>query len=66
LGFDGLQNGTVIYSDHDTRSYPIDDSAAGDQSVTFLGCWHDFFHIRTAKGSGWTHGACLNRLTTCV
>jgi hypothetical protein len=38
LGFDGLQNGTVIYSEHDTTSRPIDDDAAGDQKVTFLGC----------------------------
>jgi hypothetical protein len=34
--------------------------------VTFLGCWDDFFHIRTAKGEGWTKGACLNMLTTCA
>jgi hypothetical protein len=66
LGFDGLQNGTAIYSDHDTASRPIDDDAPGDQKVTFLGCWHDFFHIRVAKGVGWTHGACLNMLTTCA
>ena len=65
LGFDGLQNGTVIYTDHDTASRPIDDNAAGDQRVTFLGCWRDFFHIRVAKGEDWTHGACLNMLTTC-
>ncbi len=65
LGFDGLQNGTVIYSEHDLISRPIDDNAAGDQKVTFLGCWNDFFHIRVAKGEGWTHGACLNMLTTC-
>jgi hypothetical protein len=65
LGFDGLQNGATIYSDHDKASRPIDDNAPGDQKVTFLGCWSDFFHIRVAKGVGWTHGACLNMLTTC-
>jgi len=46
-------------------SRPIDDNAAGDQRVTFLGCWRDFFHIRVTKGEGWTRGACLNMLTTC-
>jgi len=65
LGFDGLQNGTTIYRDHDSASRPIDDNAPGDQRITFLGCWRDFFHIRVAKGEGWTHGACLNMLTTC-
>ena len=65
LGFDGLQNGTTIYSAHDTASRPIDDNAPGDQRITFLGCWNGFFHIRVAKGEGWTHGACLNMLTTC-
>jgi hypothetical protein len=66
LGLDGLQNGTTIYSDHDSASRTIDDDAPGDQRVAFLGCWHEFYHIRVGKGVGWTRGACLNMLTTCA
>src|SRR5262249_25074240 len=50
----GLQNGTTIWVDHDTKSRPLDREAMGDQNVTLLGCWHDFAKIRVKKGDGWT------------
>lgn len=66
LGASGLQNGTTIWTDHDSASRALDREAMGDQSVMLLGCWHDFAKIRVKKGDGWTKGLCLNQRTTCA
>jgi len=66
VGASGLQNGTTIWTDHDSASHPLEREAMGDQPVTLLGCWHDFVRIRVKKGDGWTKGLCLNQRTTCA
>jgi hypothetical protein len=65
LGVSGLQQGTTIWADPDTRSRVIDPSAAGDQPVTLLGCSGDFLKVHVKKGTGWTKGVCTNQRTTC-
>lgn len=66
VGVSGMQNGATIYKDHDERSPKIDAHAAGDQSVTLLGCWGPFLKVRALKGTGWTKAVCTNMNTTCV
>lgn len=65
LGLSGMQNGGVIYADHDRASHPVDPYAAGDQQVDLLGCWGNFLKVHVAKGTGWTQTACTNMNTTC-
>jgi len=65
LGISGLQQGTTIWTDPDTRSRVIDPSAAGDQPVTLLGYSGDFLKVHVKKGTGWTKGVCTNQRTTC-
>jgi len=65
LGVSGMQNGAVIYTDHNIKSSPVDPHAAGDQQVDLLGCWGDFLKVHVKKGTGWTTGVCTNMLTTC-
>lgn len=65
LGVSGMQNGGVIYSNHDIRTSPIDPHAAGDQQVELLGCWGEFLKVHVRKGTGWTTQACTNMNTTC-
>jgi hypothetical protein len=66
LGVSGMQNGAVIYSDHDVGSAPIDPHADGDQAVDLLGCWGEFLNVHVKKGTGWTKEPCTNMVTTCV
>lgn len=66
VGVSGMENGGVIYSDHDIRSSPVDAHAAGDQQVDVLGCWSDFLKVHVKKGTGWTRQACTNMNTTCA
>jgi hypothetical protein len=66
LGVSGMQNGGVIYADHDIKSSPIDLHAPGDQHVDLLGCWGEFLKIHVEKGTGWTKQICTNMNTTCV
>jgi hypothetical protein len=66
LGVSGMQNGGVIYADHDVASRPIDPHASGDQSVDLLGCWGGFLKVHVGKGVGWTKEACTNMNTTCA
>jgi hypothetical protein len=66
LGVSGLQNGTTIWTDPDTKSRVLDPGAAGDQPVTLLGCSGDFLKVRVRKGTGWTKGVCTNQRTTCA
>lgn len=65
LGVSGMQNGGVIYADHDTKSPAIDRHAAGDQKVGMLGCWGEFLAVHVKSGDGWTKDACTNMDTTC-
>lgn len=65
LGVNGMQNGGAIYSEHDTKSRPLDAHAAGDQKVDVLGCWGHFLKVRVAEGVGWTKDVCTNINTTC-
>ncbi|HEY4075503.1 MAG TPA: hypothetical protein VGM26_01100 [Rhizomicrobium sp.] len=66
LGVSGMHNGGKIYIDHNSKSRPIDPSAAGDQQVDMLGCWGEFLKVHTKKGTGWTTEACTNMNTTCA
>jgi hypothetical protein len=66
LGVTGMENGGVIYADHDTASAPVDPYAAGDQPVDLLGCWGEFLKVHVKKGTGWTKAACTNMNTTCA
>jgi len=66
VGVSGMQNGGVIYRDHDTSSPPVDPEAAGDQEVKLLGCWGDFLKVQVKKGTGWTRQVCTNMVTTCA
>jgi hypothetical protein len=66
LGVTGMENGGVIYADHDTASRPVDPYAAGDQPVDLLGCWGEFLKVHVKKGTGWTKAACTNMNTTCA
>jgi hypothetical protein len=66
LGVTGMENGGVIYADHDTASPPVDAHAAGDQQVDMLGCWGEFLKVHVKKGTGWTKAACTNMNTTCA
>jgi hypothetical protein len=65
VGVSGMQNGGVIYRDHDIRSDLVDPHAPGDQKVDLLGCWGEFLKVHVRKGSGWTREACTNMDTTC-
>ena len=65
LGVTGMENGGVIYSDHDTASHAVDPHAAGEQQVDMLGCWGEFLKVHVKKGSGWTKEVCTNMNTTC-
>jgi hypothetical protein len=66
VGVSGVQNGGVVYSNHDIRTDLIDPHAEGDQRVELLGCWGEFLKVRVKKGIGWTTQACTNMNTTCV
>lgn len=66
LGLSGMQNGGVIYRDHDETSPPLDPHADGDQPVDLLGCWGEFLKVHTKKATGWTKQACTNMNTTCA
>lgn len=65
VGASGLQNGAVIYRDHDTASPKLDPHASGDQAVELLGCSGAFAKVRVKKGIGWTRQLCTNMVTTC-
>lgn len=66
VGVSGMQNGGAIYKEHGEKSPKIDPHAAGDQTVTLLGCWGSFLKVRVRKGTGWTKEACTNMNTTCA
>jgi hypothetical protein len=66
VGVSGMQNGGVIYSEHDEHSAPVDPHAPGDQPVDLLGCWDEFLNVHVKKGAGWTRQACTNMNTTCA
>jgi hypothetical protein len=66
VGVSGMQNGGVIYRDHDMRTDLIDPHAAGDQPVELLGCWGEFLKVHVKKGTGWTKQVCTNMNTTCA
>ena len=66
VGVSGMQNGGVVYRNHDIRTEPIDAHAVGDQPVELLGCWGTFLKVHVRKGIGWTEHACTNMNTTCV
>ncbi len=66
VGVSGMQNGGVIYKDHDSASAPVDPAAAGDQEVKLLGCWGQFLKVQVKKGTGWTTQVCTNMVTTCA
>jgi len=65
VGLSGMQNGGVIYRNHDIRTDLIDAHAAGDQQVELLGCFGEFLKVHVRKGIGWTTQACTNMNTTC-
>lgn len=64
----GMENGGVIYADHDTKSRPVLPHGDDRTDMTFLGCWQDFAKvtIKKTKVTGWTREICLNQRTTCV
>ena len=66
VGVSGMQNGAIVYRDHDIRTDLIDPHADGDQPVDLLGCWGDFLKVRVKKGVGWTKEICTNMKTTCA
>jgi hypothetical protein len=66
VGVSGMQNGGVIYLEHNLKSGLLDGHAAGDQQVDLLGCWGDFLKVHVKKGVGWTQQACTNMNTTCA
>ena len=66
VGVSGMQNGGIIYRNHDIRSDLVDSHAAGDQQVDLLGCWGEFLKVRVKAGTGWTRQACTNMNTTCA
>jgi hypothetical protein len=61
-----MQNGGVIYLEHNLKSGLVDGHADGDQPVDVLGCWGDFLKVHVKKGVGWTQQACTNMNTTCA
>jgi hypothetical protein len=65
VGVSGMQNGGVVYRNHDIRTDLIDPHAAGDQPVELLGCYGAFLKVHVKKGIGWTMNACTNMNTTC-
>jgi hypothetical protein len=65
VGVSGMQNGGVVYRNHDIRTDLIDGHAAGDQQVELLGCFAEFLKVHVKKGIGWTTEACTNMNTTC-
>jgi hypothetical protein len=66
VGVSGMQNGGIVYRDHDIRTDLVDPHAAGDQEVKLLGCWGDFLKVQVSKGVGWTTQVCTNMNTTCA
>ena len=65
VGVSGMQNGGVVYRNHDIRTDLVDPHAAGDQQVELLGCFGEFLKVHVKKGVGWTMQACTNMNTTC-
>jgi len=66
VGVGGMQNGGIVYRDHDIRTDLVDPHAAADQPVELLGCWGEFLKVHVRKGIGWTMHACTNMNTTCA
>jgi hypothetical protein len=66
VGVSGMQNGGIVYRNHDIRTDLIDPHADGDQPVELLGCWGEFLKVHVKKGIGWTTQVCTNMNTTCV
>jgi hypothetical protein len=60
-----MQTNGAIYTDHDSKSPPLDPHARGDQAVDLLGCWGEFLKVHVEKGIGWTKEPCTNMNTTC-
>ncbi|MCP3458915.1 hypothetical protein [Bradyrhizobium sp. CCGUVB23] len=65
VGISGLQNGGVVYRNHDIRTDLVDSHVSGDQRVDMLGCWGEFLKVQVKKGIGWTTAICTNMNTTC-
>jgi hypothetical protein len=65
VGVSGMQNGGIIYRNHDIRTDLVDAHAAGDQQVELLGCFGESLKVHVKKGIGWTREACTNMNTTC-